>query len=375
MSIFKKLVRKIHLWLGLTTGLLVFIIALTGCIYAFQEEIQNATESYRHVTPKEASFIPPSEVEKIARKIMPDKKLHAIQYKGPDKAIEAIYFHYEPSYYHIAHIDPYDGTVLNLRDEYATFFRFILDGHFYLWLPPEIGQPVVASITLIFLIMMISGLILWIPKKYKDFKSRLRFQWKPQTKWRRKNYDIHQIIGFYSLLFGIFFSITGLVWGFPWFAEAYHKSWGAETSLIYEEPEASPIATERQGAALDAVWTIMRKEYPEVKSIEVHPPEAKNSPIAANANYKEGTYWKIDYRYFDGNTLKELEVDHIYGRLANDRLGDRVVKMNYDLHTGAVLGIGGKVVAFLASLAILILPISGTLIWWGRRKKGLKRKA
>nr|WP_317042014.1 PepSY domain-containing protein [Algoriphagus alkaliphilus] len=40
----------------------------------------------------------------------------------------------------------------------------VLDGHFYLWLPAEIGQPVVASFTLVFLVMVISGWILWWPK-------------------------------------------------------------------------------------------------------------------------------------------------------------------------------------------------------------------
>ncbi|WP_370871231.1 PepSY domain-containing protein [Algoriphagus sp.] len=51
-----------------------------------------------------------------------------------------------------------------VKDEFADFFRLVLDGHFYLWLPSEIGQPMVASFTLVFLVMVISGLILWWPK-------------------------------------------------------------------------------------------------------------------------------------------------------------------------------------------------------------------
>ena len=38
----KKTIRNIHLWLGLSVGLLVFIISITGAIYAFQEEITHA---------------------------------------------------------------------------------------------------------------------------------------------------------------------------------------------------------------------------------------------------------------------------------------------------------------------------------------------
>jgi uncharacterized iron-regulated membrane protein len=49
---FKKLVGKIHLFLGLASGIIVFIISVTGCLYAFQEEIQNVTEEFRFVTPQ-----------------------------------------------------------------------------------------------------------------------------------------------------------------------------------------------------------------------------------------------------------------------------------------------------------------------------------
>lgn len=56
---FKKIVGKIHLWLGLSSGLVVFIVAVTGCIYAFQEEIQDMTQPYRFVEPENAPVLPP----------------------------------------------------------------------------------------------------------------------------------------------------------------------------------------------------------------------------------------------------------------------------------------------------------------------------
>jgi uncharacterized iron-regulated membrane protein len=36
----KKIIGNVHLILGLASGIIVFIIAITGCFYAFQEEIQ-----------------------------------------------------------------------------------------------------------------------------------------------------------------------------------------------------------------------------------------------------------------------------------------------------------------------------------------------
>lgn len=371
----KKAIRKIHLWLGLSSGIIVFIIAITGCFYAFQEEIQNITEDYRFVEKQNAPFLLPSKLEAIARKELPNKTLHAIQYKGSKKSAEAIFFHYDEkikknNYYKIVHINPYSGEVLEVNDMYSGFFRWILDGHFYLWLPHEIGQIVIASATLIFVIMIISGFILWFPKNKKAAKQRFWFRWKEGIKWKRKNYDLHNITGFYVMSIAFIFSITGLVWGFPWFAYGYYSLLGGEKSLVYEEPISKEIIVSSVGENnLDKVYMLMQNEYPNAISIEVHPPETKTSPIAANANLDDGTYWKTDYRYFNQYTLEEQEVNHIYGKLENASNSDKIMRMNYDIHTGAIFGLAGKIFASLISLLIASLPITGFLIWYGRRNK------
>ena len=46
--------------------------------------------------------------------------------------------------------------------------------------------------------------------------------------------------------------------------------------------------------------------------------------------------------------------------------------MNYDIHVGAIGGLPGKVLAFLLSAIIASLPVTGFLIWWGRRNKEKK---
>lgn len=364
----KKAIGQLHLWLGLSSGIIVFIIAVTGCLYAFQEEIQNITEEYRFVEKEDKPFLLPSQLEAIARKEFPNKALHAIKYNSSEKSAEAIFFHYEPTYYYIAYLNPYSGKVLEKANMDEGFFRFILDGHFYLWLPHDIGQIVVASATLIFLVLLISGLILWYPRNKNATKQRFSFQWKKGTKWKRKNYDLHNITGFYVFLIALIFAITGLVWGFQWFAYSYYTIIGGEKSLVYQDPVSGKNKSSIE-KPVDKVWTLMQKEYPHAKSIEVHPPENDSTSIAANANPEEGTYWKTDYRYFDQYTLEEKEVNHLFGKYENAAVSDKLMRMNYDLHTGAVLGLTGKIFAFLISLLIASLPISGFYIWWGRNKK------
>jgi uncharacterized iron-regulated membrane protein len=367
----KKIIGKIHLWLGLTSGLLVFIIAITGCIYAFQVEIQDLTQPFRFVERKATAFLPPSILKAAAEEKLSGKHIHAVQYNGPDRAAQVIYYSYDPDYYYIVYVNPYTADVTMIKDMDADFFRFILDGHFYLWLPPEIGQPVAASATLVFVVMLVSGIVLWWPRKKKDAKQRFKIKW--NARWRRVNYDLHNVLGFYASSIALILALTGLVWGFQWFANGLYAVAGGEKTLLYSEPLSDTTKTYVANVpAIDKIYRQMTKEYPHAKTIEVHIPETNASVISANANPSLETYWKLDYRYYDQYTLKEVSVEHIYGRFPEARAADKLMRMNYDIHTGAILGLPGKILAFFASLICASLPVTGVYIWWGRKNKARK---
>jgi uncharacterized iron-regulated membrane protein len=340
-------------------------------LYAFQQEIINITEDFRYVKEQQLPFLPPSTIAAIAQKQLPSKTIHAIKYNTKSEAAEAIFFHYQPTYYYISYINPYTGKVLKTVDGESGFFHFILDGHFYLWLPDQIGQVVVASATLIFVFLLISGFILWYPKNKNARKQRFSFKWKKNMKWKRKNYDLHNVTGFYVLLIAFVFSITGLVWGFQWFAKSYYFLLGGSKSIDYIEPQSlqTKSVTSRPASVIDAVWHKMLVLYPQAESIEVHPPEGPASAIEANANSDNSLYSTIDYRYFDQYSLKEIDAVSIYGKINDNTIADTVYKMNYEIHTGGILGLAGKIFAFLISLLIASLPVTGTIIYFGRRKK------
>ena len=216
--------------------------------------------------------------------------------------------------------------------------------------------------------MLVSGLFLWWPRKSKNKRQRFSIKWK--ARWRRLNYDLHNVLGFYVWSIALLLALTGLVWGFQWYAQGLHAAVGGEKTLEYSEPPSDTTAVYRDSEpVIDKVFAIMKAEYPDARAIEVHPPETKTLPIAANANPDDETYWQLDYRYFDQYTLKELPVKHIYGRLEEANGADKLIRMNYDVHTGAILGLPGKFIAFFASLICASLPVTGVYIWWGRRKK------
>ena len=136
---FKKLIRNIHLWLGLSSGLVVLILGITGCILAFELEIRSLTESFRNVKVENKAVLPPSELKVIAEKHLTSKKALGIEYPGKDKAAIAAY--YDEKEYELLFMNPYSGEVLKHKNMNKDFFRIVLDGHYYLWLPNDIGQP------------------------------------------------------------------------------------------------------------------------------------------------------------------------------------------------------------------------------------------
>jgi uncharacterized iron-regulated membrane protein len=95
------------------------------------------------------------------------------------------------------------------------------------------------------------------------------------------------------------------------------------------------------------------------------------STITVNAYYNPMRYYKSDTYTFDQFSGKPLKVLKHQTKSPGLKMND----MNYDIHVGQILGLPTKIIAFLASLICASLPITGFVIWWGKRnKKGKKAK-
>ncbi|TDQ06856.1 PepSY-associated TM helix domain-containing protein [Pedobacter metabolipauper] len=368
---FKYWIGQIHLWLGLTSGLFVCFLGITGCVLAFEREIENVSQPYRFTETQHKPLLEPSRLKEIADKAIPGKHAHSVSYQ-PGKSSQVVYFAFEPEYYWIVFLNPYTGEVLKVKNMDDDFFRVMIMGHYYLWLPANIGQPVLASATLMFFFLLISGLILWWPKNKAASKKRFTIKW--NAKWRRVNYDLHNVLGFYMTWILIFIAFSGLVMGFQWFAKsAYWVSSGGKKLNLFEETYSDSTlvnAAAGRKPAIDILWARTRDTLQNFSgSLEVHVPDGPKSAIEVALNPDTDVFWKTNYYYYDQYTLKEMEVAHVFGKYANATVADKLMRMNYDIHIGAIAGIPGKIMAFLASLIAASLPITGFIIWRGRKKK------
>jgi len=383
-SLFRRINDWLHLWLGLISGTVVLIVSVTGCLYVFEKEISDLIKPYKFVTPQEKSYLLPSVMKEKAERylegVLPDSvepNLYGVQYFSRDRSAIIAYNHPEHEYTMI-YMDPYDGTVLAEQYLKHDFFRIVLMGHYYLWLPPDIGQPVVAVSILVFVILLITGMVMWWPKNLNkaNFDKSFKIKWK--ASFKRVNYDLHNVLGFYFLTLSLILALTGLVWGFEWFSRSYYWALTGGEKLPEWERVVSDTTRTYNGSAnpLDAVWLQMLKEYDgRGGDVGLQFPRDNKGAISFNYNPRPGTYYKRENRNFDQHTLKEIPGNNeLYDQKFEEAsVGRKIYRMNYDIHVGAVLGLPGKILAFFASLVCASLPVTGFLVWWGKRKKGKKK--
>lgn len=373
----------LHLWLGLVSGLVVFIVSITGCLYAFQQEIKDALEPWRFVEAREEPFAPPSVLLKTASSHMAGEKPTGLTYSNKEGAA-AIGYRFQQdgkSGFAVIFLDPYTGEFLKKQQNIGAgsfdFFRFIINGHRALWMPYKIGRPIVGVCTLIFLVLLITGLVMWWPKNWKQSNIDKSFKIKWRGGFKRVNYDLHNVLGFYSLVLALIIAVTGLVWSFEWFADGlYFTTSGGHARSAHEDPH-STISTSHDVpdsiAALDGAWYKMMRQEPNVQGIFMSPSfRQADDAIEIIAYQDHGSWYDRHVYFFDRYSLAQLPSHE--GSFANAGFADQVSMLNYDIHIGAVWGLTGKILAFFVSLVCASLPITGLLVWLNKKKKKKTKK-
>ena len=365
----RKIILQIHKILGLITGVVLFIVSITGCLWVFKDEIESFYTDYKYVTPQEQEFIISSKVKSIAEQIIPDKTIHGVVYGQPNEAIEVVFYQAEPElFYQSVFLDPYSGKFIKRVDNDSGFFAFVLKGHIRLWLPEAIGSRIVSYSILLFLVILFSGFFLWIPRNKKNWRQRLKFDWNSKTRWKRKNFDLHSVTGFYISSLGLLFAFTGCVMAFNWFYFIAYIATGGDKAPQFIIPQniSTTITKSDTNPPYDQLIPMLYKTYTNAKSFELHYPENDSTTVLVEVSNSAGLYYNMDYLFFDQNTLQEIETTSIYGKYKNAGFADKVIRMNYDIHVGSIGGLAGKIIAFLASLICASLPVTGVLLWYGR---------
>jgi uncharacterized iron-regulated membrane protein len=262
-----------------------------------------------------------------------------------------------------------------VRNNDKDFLSVILQIHRTLLIP--YGHEIIRWSTVIFLLMLISGIILWWPKNRRTAKHGFLVKWKASPK--RLNYDLHKVLGFYASWIVIFTALTGLMFAFESFAEFTYKLTGSDRSIVQKKPPVSDTTSNiiNEIPPIDLVWKIVEPDlHHKYASAMFVLPTTKNGPLLLRANPEKGTLYKTDFRYFDQFSGKEISGAYVWGQYKDARtVADNIKRMNYDIHTGAIFGLPGRIVLFFAALIVASLPLTGFYFWWGKKRKAKLKKA
>jgi hypothetical protein len=123
-------------------------------------------------------------------------------------------------------VNQYTGEVLGSTSR-TPFFSTVFSLHRWIGGSRDsIGKTVVGVSTLLMVIVVLTGLLIWIPKSLPSLRNRLSI--KLNKGWRRFWFDLHVSGGFYATLLLLVFALTGLTWSFPWYRSAFYGMLGVE---------------------------------------------------------------------------------------------------------------------------------------------------
>lgn len=386
----RKLFNDIHLWLGIASGIILFVVCLSGTIYTFSTEIQEMLEpgKFKVAMPTDGrrlsaetiigrmqdslgkvsvnSITIPPEAHRVYQVTVKTETKHsetdtAAQKKAPpagrgDRGTTYL-------------VDPYTGVIKGTpKGAGSDFFMIMFRLHRWLMLDTEIGRPIVGWATIIFSFIIITGIVIWFPQNLKVWKQGFRI--KLNGNWKRTNHDLHNALGFYSSILLLIMALTGLTWSFTWYRTGLNKMLGVhkpegavkEQSLKSALPADSTAST----LAIADFIAVADKELPYKGEYRITLPAKKDATLQLS---------KARAGFFAPAAGDRLQLNQYTGAVLQKEifrekpLNERIAASYKALHVGNVYGTFSKILYFIACLFATSLPVTGTLIWINKLRK------
>ena len=372
----------IHLWLGLLSSVVVFVLCISGCIYAFKTQMIEAynydkvfiTASGTAQTPGELQQKLFSEGKELISFTVPESTSRSwnVSYKNQNGAVSGFYY------------DPYRKLELGNGDQsLSRFFEVVLDLHRNL-LMGNVGRQIGGASVLMFLVLIFSGFILWLPKKMKYLKQGLTV--KLNSSFKRINHDLHNVLGFYAMIFLMFIGITGIYITYPWVKNALIVSLGGEpvsqinaaeastgndafadlmSDMLNREAEKNELKDE-QIVSVQKIIDETNLYFPNPGTLSVEFPNEENPRFMVKKINTDNFLRALLPDELSFDKTGELKTREIF---LEKPLNKQFTSLAKPLHTGEIMGLPSIIFYFIISLIGAMLPITGIIIWWQRLKK------
>lgn len=371
----KKIFKKIHLWLSVPFGLIISIICLTGATLVFEKELTRAGNPHLYtVEYKEGSKpLKPSEIiARISQQTGDTLKISSLQVAGNPK--EAWMVSFTNAGQRQLSVNPYSGEI-NGWVEGNSFFQTVRKLHRWLLDAPaqkgasSTGKTIVGITTLLMVVILISGIVLWWPRTRKSLQNRLKVSC---TKGSfRFWYDSHVSLGFYVTIFLLVMALTGLTWSFRWYRTGFYALFGASTELPKQSAPAHEDNNKKEKKneperlnylAWDTALAELQNRYETYGTIQL----SKNSAQVIQSGKQKGDTASFDIHTGNITEIKVYNIDE-------QPMSNKMKGLIYSLHTGQWGGMFTRIIYFLSAFIGGILPLTGYYLWIKRINRKHRR--
>lgn len=400
----RKLFNDIHLWLGLTSGIIVVLVCLSGTLYTFNTEIteMGAKELYKLEAAGDKP-LPTAQLMNIVHMLgegnvnsvqIPNDPMRSYQFtvrkEGDNSRFGTTIF-----------VNPYTGDILGTSKQYNAakeFMSTMFSLHRWLLIDKiekplsekytnrEIGSMISGWATIIFTLGCITGLIIWVPQRVKSWKQGLKIKF--SRNWKRTNHDLHNTLGFYSLILLLLMGLTGPQWSFTWYRTGLQKVLGTykEQPVAQNSGKGEGKSGEKReekktettaGIAKEDIQLISVEEVaiaaaevlPYKGNITVTLPKSAKDPYQVSKT-KVGFFAPAaaDKLTIGSKDASIIKVEKFTDKPVNERIAGSIKA----IHVGNVYGTFTKILYFFACLVATSLPVTGTMIWLNKMKKKKK---
>lgn len=363
----RKVLLQLHLWIGLTIGLVFVLAGITGSLLVFYVDIDRWLDPQLEAAAPTAGA-PRASYESILQALraahparsgawrlempMDANAMIAARYYKPR---ETEHLAFAPL---MAWIDPASARVARSRFWGDSAMTWIYDLHYTLLLDRG-GRIVMAIAGLALFVSLSIGVCLWWPRG-GNWRGALRF--KRGASRERRVYDLHKLAGVYGCALLIVLCATGVMLEVPQYANPIVE----RVSPLYRPPPLqSQSAHGRTRIDVDAAVDIAQRRFPKATLRWVETPADAcgvyrinlRQPGEPSRRFPRTNVWIDQY---------SGEVLALRDPRANSG-GDTLLDWLHPLHSGEAFGMTGRLLILASGLLPPLLFVTGLIRWQHKR--------
>ena len=208
---FRRALFQVHLWSGIAAGLYIFMISVTGSVLVFSNELYRAATPPPILSKNSGPRLSDEQLRMAALRLYPGYRVeHLGRALDPDQAVDIWLRRGADTKRRL--FDARSGQ--DLGDSVPAGIWLVaklIDLHDNVLAGPA-GRKLNSVGAVVTLVLVVTGIVIWWPGIRAWRRSLTLHQ---GVGWKRMTWDLHSMIGFWSLAFLALFALSGAYLGDP----------------------------------------------------------------------------------------------------------------------------------------------------------------